>query len=398
MSQTTSERGRFARWRIDRAVHRVLAVAHQTGAAEPFLELLGHVRARSDLLRPASALSCGGAGQVELVLRGLVALAQYRRLWLRPVAEWVPPCASPREQFASLARHLLATHPVPSFLTRVWFEEPSQKTREHRRLYVHIARGHAIRGFPTPIPLTRAMSRFFGQAPAHLSVEQAIRWCQVRGLGGDAPLADAVAPTHLGNEFRNETYWSGVLKALVVWPELETALVAPIVEFLRRHPQHAIPKASDRPPAFRQFSARVKNWMVRVGVFHAPPQRSWAPQPIRSFEYLEPRRHAWSERAWTIHELTDSAELIEEGRELRHCVAAYAGVCAKGTSSIWSLRCHTLTGSRRVLTIEVNPFHRMIVQARGRRNTWPEPKARALMEEWARVNNLTLRWARRGRL
>ncbi len=392
MFQTKTNRDRFAKWRIDLAIHRALAIACNRGCARQFHELLALVLGRSTLLHRTPIGGSAGWTHAESVLMGLLALAEHRRHWVREPGGWKTSHGSAREQFDSLAQHLLATYAVPAFCSPIWFEASSRRSREHQRLYVHLARGHKIRGFSTPIRLTKCMAQFFPHAPAHLTIEQALRWCQVRGLGGSESLAVAVAATHLGRVFGSEGYWMEVLKMLIDWPELQPNLVAPIGEFLRRHPETDLPKSSAQRGSVtrRRLVAKVKKWMTEERVFGPQPRLSWGPTRIPGFEYVETRKHEWRARSWTIHELTNSDELIEEGRDLRHCVATYAKACAKRNTSIWSLRHHRLERSQRLLTIEVNPTKRMIVQARGKFDSPKFAKTRTILEMWARANGLAI--------
>jgi hypothetical protein len=86
-------------------------------------------------------------------------------------------------------------------LTAVWLEEPSPAAERHQTLFKHLCRGNNIRGADVPIRLTRPMARHFLQAPDHLSVEEALRWAQVRGLGGDKGFAGEVLASRLGTNF-----------------------------------------------------------------------------------------------------------------------------------------------------------------------------------------------------
>jgi hypothetical protein len=70
---------------------------------------------------------------------------------------------------------------------------------------------------------------------------------------------------------------------------------------------------------------------------------------------------------------------------MRHCVATYARSCAAGHASIWSLRhrwCDAVT-ARSVITIEVWPGSRSIVQVRGPANSVPRGGPLELVRRWA---------------
>ena len=95
-------------------------------------------------------------------------------------------------------------------------------------------------------------------------------------------------------------------------------------------------------------------------------------------------------RVWRISELLSSRELEDEGRAQGHCVASYAVSCRRGLCSIWSLRCETENGVKRLLTVELNMKTREIVQARGKGNRLPEKKELEVLGRWAAAEGLRI--------
>src|SRR4051794_33692909 len=84
------------------------------------------------------------------------------------------------------------------------------------------------------------MAHHFVQAPHHLSVASALRWGQVRGLGGSKDLASAVIATRLGHSFEDEAFWRTVIHFFANQPTLDPARVGPIVDYL--HNQRFVPQ------------------------------------------------------------------------------------------------------------------------------------------------------------
>ena len=93
---------------------------------------------------------------------------------------------------------------------------------------------------------------------------------------------------------------------------------------------------------------------------------------------------------WQMLELTNSAQLRVEGTALHHCVASYADRCSRGMSRIWSLRFWRGEKVHHVLTIEVDPKRRAVIQARGRANRRASGKPLRLLQEWAHRERLEL--------
>lgn len=206
-------RRRSAKKTIDAAIHAALK-SLLVGSEDQmsFQLLLRHVRSRSAMLSTASEPL--KKGTADAVLAGLVEIARRRVAWLRPIHKWLPPDASSFVQFRSLIQHLFAQYRVPNFMNSVWLRSrPEAVTWQD--LFLHLGRGKSIRQFDTPIRLTKRMARYFMLAPDDLSVEQALRWAQVRGLGGNARLARTVAETSLRVPTTDEPFCETLIQFLV---------------------------------------------------------------------------------------------------------------------------------------------------------------------------------------
>ena len=318
---------------------------------------------------------------------------------------------SPLPRFSSLARHLLASYPVPHFLTSVWFEGRSVEARRRQGWYLHLGSGRNIRTADLPLPYTKKMAHEFLQAPDHFTVAAALRWGQIRGLGGSKELALAIAATRLGRSFESEDFWVTVVHFLVNHPELGLAEVGPVVDYL--HHQRFIPEELflndgfrvelDPPQPKLSMKGRTPRSLLRqVGDWHEKLKHpgkftslKWKPSGIGEFRHVE-RDAAEGLRCWTIRELTSGEELRREGDSMRHCVASYAGACARRETSIWSMRFQDGERWYRVMTIEVDPATRTICQARRRGNAPPNEKALAVMRLWAGREGLKFGFWRAG--
>jgi hypothetical protein len=210
------------------------------------------------------------------------------------------------------------------------------------------------------------------RTPDHLDVDRALRRAEVLGLGGSPALARAILGTRLARSFDEPERWRAVLRWLVgCGASVEPGEVRRLIELL-----HA------RPIALRGRSfASVMREVDRCAGALLWPRSRWREMivPVDGCE-------------WSVVELTDSAALAREGRVMRHCVATYARDCARGWSRIWSLRrrCADDAVARSVLTIEVDPCTRRIVQLRGRGNRdaggWPLE----LVRRWAEREGLAI--------
>lgn len=408
---TARTRKNAANAAIDWADREALAAAGKNGRTRTTFELLLRQARRSGLLDRGSVGGRSGATGCGEIIAGLLALATHHREWMRSFEEWVSAGTSPLPRFSSLARHLLAAYPVPHFMTPVWFEGRSIEARRRQGWYLHIGSGRNIRTADLPLPYTKKMAHEFLQAPDHSTVEAALRWGQVRGLGGSKELARAIATTRLGRSFESEDFWITVAQFFVNHPEMDLAHVGPIVDYLHHQrfvPQEILMADGERvelgppQPNLSMKGRTARSLLRQVGDWHEKLKRprkftslKWKPCGIGEFRHVE-REVPEGLRCWTIRELTSSEELRAEGEAMRHCVGSYAGVCARRETSIWSMRFENDERRFRVMTIEVDLATRTICQSRRRGNASPNEKAIGVMKLWAEREGLKFGFWRAG--
>jgi hypothetical protein len=392
-----------AKRQLDNSIHecRSLAQNHH-GALLAYERLLRQVQTRTTLLHPSDQ----AGDSRNLVNVGLLALALHHSDWLRPVENWFPNKQHVWPLFTSLAHHLLAVYPVPAFMTSVWFDLPSGEVLPQHHWYKHLGLGRSIRTAPLPLRLTRAMAHWFTLAPPHYTVFAALRWAQVRGLGGSETLARAVVGTRLGKVMENEDFWESVLHFFINHPSLEFAQIGPVIDFLQHQKFEWTEGVSlegmfgKQPPPRPDYTIKertvasvlrqVEQWHKQLGQDRSQPSLSWQHSPFKGFRLVEGSESLGNMRAWTITELLTSRALFLEGRTMRHCVAACTERCARRQTSIWSMQLENHQGRHRVLTIEVDLSKRMVCQARKKCNRLPLAKEWSVMERWAAQEGLKI--------
>jgi hypothetical protein len=331
----------------------------------------------------------------------LIKLNDRRRQWIASLEDWRPASHNARRQFASLCRHFFARFAVPSFMDEAWFrsEEGSERFREW---FIHLGAGKNIRTVDTPIPLSKLMAHHFLEAPDDYRIEGAIRWGQVHALGGDRVLTDALLGSRIGYDFSETAFWTSVIRFFIANPLLDRRHVAPIIDYL--HAQrfetrevlvgpgqvevHGAPQPNltMRGRTAQSLLAQVERWHRDLGRASSAENVYFRRSGVKELS-LETGRDG--ESVWRIRELLSGAELIAEGRAMKHCVASYAHSCARGRSSIWAMELHTQSGPEKRQTIELSS-DRVIVQCRGKQNRLPSPAEFGVLKAWARLAGLIL--------
>jgi hypothetical protein len=395
-----SFRATSRRW-LDDSIHAGYSIAaRQPGALPAYERLLRHVRSRTTLLRPSDR----AADNRNLLNAGLLTMSVHHADWLRPIEAWCPQPGSDWRSLTSLAHHLFATYPVPAFMTSAWFDLPPGEFLPQQAWYKHLGRGHNIRTASLPLRFTRAMAHRFGQAPDHFRVHEALRWAQVRGLGGSEALARTVVATRLGTVLENEDFWESVLWFFVNHPRLDLAQVGPVVDFLQSQKFTGRDGISPegvfgpQPPPRPDYSVKgrtvasilrqVESWHQELACEGQHACVSWRRAPFRGFLLVEGDEAQGNMQAWTITELLTSRALFLEGQAMQHCVASYTGRCVRRETSIWSLQRETNRGRYRRATVEVDLRTRTIRQARRKCNQRVSAEELALIERWAAEQGL----------
>jgi hypothetical protein len=245
------------------------------------------------------------------------------------------------------------------------------------------------------------MEGLFLQAPHHFTIEQAMRYAQVIGLGGTKDLARAVIATRMGADLQHDDFWEGVVRFFVQARGMSTELVNPIVDFLyhMRFAKREVttvegvrlldppqPTYTMKGRSLRSIMRHVEEWHGELAKIKSDVKLSWRRSPVNGLVHLEGCRNREGERVqriWSITELLSGAELTAEGRAMRHCVGIYGSACSKGRTGIWSLKLEAEQRTKGVLTVEVDLQRQTICQARGKGNRPASQRELEVLGMWA---------------
>jgi hypothetical protein len=340
-------------------------------------------------------------------------LASWSLYWVRKPGDWKAKSYNAEKCFSSIARHLLARYDVPVFMDQAWLgnELPSQLGK-WQEWFIHIGQGQNIRKVDNfPVTFTKMQAHHFLLAPKDYTIAEAIRWGQIRGMGGEERLVEAVIGTHLGRRFhKDEPFWATVLQWLVVNQTMDIRQVGPIIDYIENQ------RYTDRPsiwmnggwryqgpeqPNFAMKGRTADSLIRQVDAWHKALAKvrtrkitSWETCGIKGFDRVE--GDGKNSRHFIISELLTSSELASEGRAMNHCVGSYSHSCSSRRCAIYSMQVNPGSGVlERRLTIEVDLHSRTIVQARRKCNLMPTDVDSRILRAWATAEGLTMgRWVR----
>lgn len=395
---------RYSKNKIDKAIHRVYSkLKKDKGIFDAFQKLLIHVQQNSRLIDISTDPGNQWPEACSYV-QGISNLAYYYRAFLRSIDTWQPTEKNNRNVFASLIHHLLGKYRIPNFMNEVWLRKRSEHAAIVQQWYFKMANGHSIRKLNCLFVMTRKMEHYFLKNPDHFKLEESMRYAQVLGLGGNKNLAKAIIATRLGKHFECEDFWRTVIQFFIKVKDLNADYVNPIVDFLyyvkiaKREvytengyivldPAH--PNFSMKGRTINSIMRLMEAWHLEPAVVKSRLNYHWTKSKISGFQFLEETRdHLNPHRIWSISELLSSFELEIEGRVMRHCVSTYASSCYYNKTTIWSMKKEFKNTIRRVLTIEIDPRSRTILQIRGKCNSKPNMQSYKIVLKWTKKEGL----------
>ena len=302
--------------------------------------------------------------------------------WVRSPTTWIRP--QEPDIFPDFVKHLFEVYPTRNFLLAEWSMPFDGVRYKWLIFYLILAQGGSLKkaGSLFNWSIGKQFTRHFNRAPEGLSPVLASIYAQIRCLGGSTVEFNRLSrnaayiqdPTEVSENLDFKAFWEGSVKWLTRYREhLADDEVDLILEWaMHQHTEYWYNQV--------QFS-----WRGRT------PERALA----ASQRYNETRDEPWIDYKWNAHgwdweytddydvrwtfvELTTGLDLHEESKKLHHCVESYAPRCATHHSAILSVACN----NEKLLTIEISPEDKEIVQVKGMQNRFPTSLETQIIDAW----------------
>jgi len=327
--------------------------------------------------------------QVELILK-------YQEKSIRSLNKWKGPERNDKPVLLDLLDYLFVDkYEVASYFRH----EVNSFFSEHSLArFIYLAEGKDILGLPhLPYPITRKMGKLLLAYQSKDNFYEALRWVEVRGMGGSEALARAIAKLNYLLEKGDHEFWRSVWVYLSLQKINNMDFVPHLLAYLSAmkfgweeedvlnggYTFHEAekPHMEVKGRNFNNLIEEAYRWYVKAQRFDLDTFPDWASR-VNSFVKEEEKVQFF------ILPLKTKKDLVDEGNFMQHCVADYAPDCVRGETSIWSLRQRSEEGgSQRLLTIELRP-DLTIVQVQGQANSYPGAREMNLLEAWAQGNEL----------
>ncbi len=335
----------------------------------------------------------------------------YAAWWCNNPKKWKPDeeiWADERALVLDLLHYLFAKFPVPGFMNQAWIEQNDR----HIAWFVHLGQGLNIRTAPNlPIELTKKMAHYFTQAPAGSTIQEALRYAQIMGMGGANWLATCLDATAVGRMLEHRDFWATVIGFFMQNRRLGAYEMNEMVEYIyhqkflprrirnREGKWEVIappkPKLTLKGRTLESLKKSVEKWKTELEKEREMLSKlgedefiQWRAIGVRDFTHSLQQNGVL--RTYKIQQLVSNFELKEEAKAMNHCVATYVPNCIDGNSSIWSM---TLVKPhhkpKRMVTIEVDNDS-TIQQVKAKNNELPAKEVLDVINIWMDAEQLSL--------
>lgn len=321
-------------------------------------------------------------------IMALLMLCKYQKNWLRPIEQWKPKGKQNYGRFLHLVAYLLTEYKAPAFLYHSFFH---YHDHAHIPTFIALANGGSMKNVSLPLPLSKKMQYYFTQTPEGFRVKEALRWAQVRGLGGDEYLAYRIAYSSFTNKnYRNEDFWTEFLRIVIAGGMFNFEKFEEVYDYLSQKVRQDA-KYSLKGRTLASLIRQSDEWHKANDLIKETKLKnlSWKRSNYTNLRIKEGK--GVREMVYELQELTSSMKLVEEGQKMRNCVATYANLCNEGSTRIFSLREYAVgIENDRLATIEVDITSHRIVQAKYKFNKPISAKTKKMLSKWAMDNGLLM--------
>lgn len=366
--------------------------------------------------------AAGGKENIEAVLEfsnriGNMKVARaimfFSPFWVRNPHSWEG------SDHASFIKHVFTQFVVPDYLIHEWLRDHESLRLKWLSWLIILGQGGSLKRASTYFHwrIPSGLQHQLQSLTSDLSPLEACFYAELRRLGGND--TDAIRliqnrifvidPTELKDENTEDnyfTFWLTTIQWLIKHrnniSDDESNIILnwamhQYTETERNNCEALINRENLRRANDEQFSENLsQNNLQPLQTFtmkgRSPKRviehsRGYQRQQSLPWAHYSWKNHGWDLTYdnsfypnWEIVELTNGKELYTEGQFLGHCVSGYAGRCVANASAIFSMR----KNGQRVITIEINPVRKEIIQARGKFNRSADKKEHEVILEWVK--------------
>ena len=326
-------------------------------------------------------------------LSGYACIDSYSKYYFRSPEGYKSKRFDLNNQVLDFLRYVFCEYHVPGFMFQCWFGKEEGEVIEHKQWFLAIARGHSLyKNYLKGVLTKAAIHDFVCNSKPEYSIAHNVWRAKMKCMGAsDKIIASFVCTDKVRNMCHNE-FWDGVILFYARNPMGDNEFNETF-DYIRNR--------RDNDPDFFMKGRTLQSVIDLSNEWHREViyckvnkgDDFWLPCGIEDYEAKE-RVHVSKDvhytRTWHIREIISSKRLREEGKAMHHCVGSYVSMCKSGSAAIFSMSSATkIESEKRVLTIEINPKSKTVLQSRGKFNAAPDENAKRILNKWMSDNGLT---------
>jgi hypothetical protein len=326
-------------------------------------------------------------------------VVEEKAYFIRPIEDWKPKGRTAEKLFISLVRHLFVKYPVPNCMYSLWF---GVEDCDARTWFIDVAQGRNLSKINRfPFSITKKEAHHFTKAPIKFTFIEALRYGQAINAGATMSFAKNLLQTDLGKYmYPNEEFWKEVITFLIRKNPTATALdLEIVVEYIWRQKfatywrYNRFGEEEKVIPSEPDFNLKGKTWdSLWRKALEWFVEADFAPKSVQKWEQFRLKDkyvRTQTGQHFVFEQLLNKQGLIEEGKNMNHCVGTYSNQCLSNDSAIFSMQ-DVLERGKSLVTVEINPKTRKLVQASRPSNNSPSTLEQEIIAEWAKQNDLKM--------
>ncbi|WP_020558797.1 PcfJ domain-containing protein [Thiofilum flexile] len=321
----------------------------------------------------------------------VINLLLFRDFWIRSPNTWQG------NTLESLLDHVFGRYPIPACLYSIWSSAYDKDINFYFYWFILLAQGGSLtrsaQSFKWALPKQLQLHLF--KTPSNIAIDSVLYYTKIKSLGGNNKIFRATLECFqsdnknciVNNAYLHSTYNTDIYGNF--WCETINWLTHHHSRLTYREIELILDWAMHLNSEARRCNADPFSWKGRSLAACLERANNYYDSIYNRYTYninLNWKKHSWdweystNHNQWSFKELNNSNALREEGAAQRHCVGGYAYSCKNNSSAIFSLQ----KNNKRLITIEVHPYHKKITQARGYANRSTTPEEQAIIRAWCK--------------
>lgn len=303
-------------------------------------------------------------------------IIELKDYWIRDLDDWKPATKNVLKLFKSLIDHLFVKFKYPTIAYSLWFKKETPITFDYCLAFISIAQGKSvkeslIKSNKFPDMSKKEYHTLVSQKFISYEIDEAIREIQILRHTQDQKIIKIIMKSRYNKDISLDYLLFPFIQLISRESLFNYTQILPLFDYI-------VYLKAEYDNNNRVFLLKGRNinslllgmidWHKTIG--QNTTYTSWNLSNVGNFEHIVKDKNPHLDQVYRIHELNTAELLYLESKVLRHCVSSYARSCFLGKSIIFSLERLDFSGTKKLLTIELD--NRLsVVQVRGSLNRNP---------------------------